>query len=542
MKTPARLFATVFLAMLSVEARADNTWEAGLNLYQGQVIKKITIVRKNVFDDILTNHPHFYYRWANDIHIVTKECVVRRELLFAVGDTLNLERVIESERNLRLGQFIGEVYVRADPESSGSGIDLTVTATDLWTTKAETSLDLGGGKYSIGFAATEGNFMGWGKYIQLTAQTGNDQKGYEGFYSDDRLLGTRLGIDFHYSRYTYDKVVALHFRRPQYSLAVPYAFAVNYIKRNSRLRLFNDGSEYFRYKHDMRFIDAQGIYSLGESRRLNLLTGYTFEDNNYSPDIAGAPLNSVIPDDETMAFPSIGIGGQVIRYGIERYLDLAGSPEDLTYGAFLTYTIGHSLKNLGANYLGWYNSISGQFLANPIGRLFVGGIDRVTWWGHDGRSQRIRHRFETVLYYKTGPTQVLALNAMTDFAWRQMPTYQVILGGNNGLRGFSSFELAGTKLAMGNVEYRFYLPVTILTVKLGGAAFFDCGNVWQSGQRIDLGQLKSDIGFGLRFGLTKSATSRVLRLDFARALTQPGFFISFGSGTVFNLNFTNFNE
>jgi outer membrane translocation and assembly module TamA len=97
-------------------------------------------------------------------------------------------------------------------------------------------------------------------------------------------------------------------------------------------------------------------------------------------------------------------------------------------------------------------------------------------------------------------------------------------------------------MALGNVEYRFYLPLEILTVRFGGAAFFDIGRAWEPDERIEMKDLKSDIGIGLRFGLTKSSTSRVLRLDVAKSLSSNDVFVSFATGMLFSLQSIMRNE
>ncbi len=103
------------------------------------------------------------------------------------------------------------------------------------------------------------------------------------------------------------------------------------------------------------------------------------------------------------------------------------------------------------------------------------------------------------------------------------------------MRGYSAYEFSGNRMALGNIEYRFYFPLEILTVRLGAAAFFDIGNVWYRGEKIDLTDLKSDLGIGLRFGLTRSSTSRILRLDLAKSLSDNDLFVSFATGMLFSL-------
>jgi hypothetical protein len=285
-----------------------------------------------------------------------------------------------------------------------------------------------------------------------------------------------------------------------------------------------------------------GVYTLGQNTRLSFIPAYDYEGQNFSEDIPNSPLNYAIPPDEIMSYPTLGIRAATIKYGVEKYLDSAGNDEDMAYGAALKYRFGKSIDALGADYIGYFQYVAGQFLAKPREWLYIGGLDEVTWWGHNGRSERIRHISRAAIYIKPAMSHTLAISAMTDFAWRQRNAYQVYLGGGNGLRGYSFYEFSGSKLAVSNIEYKFYTPIEIMTVKLGAAAFCDFGNVWRQSEDIDLKELKSDIGIGLRLGLTKSSTARVLNIDFARSLSDSGYYISMASAASFNLNFANIGE
>ena len=56
----------------------------------------------------------FIYGLANDLHVVTKENVVRNELLFKEGDSLDQDITAETERNLRQLDFLDENRIRID--------------------------------------------------------------------------------------------------------------------------------------------------------------------------------------------------------------------------------------------------------------------------------------------------------------------------------------------------------------------------------------------------------------------------------------------
>lgn len=529
--------SAIIITLLSASISFGQYGSGNLRQFEGQPINKIEIVRRNVFDDKMKSNALFYYRWGNALHVMTREAVIRRELLFHEGEPLDVLAIEESQRNLRLSGFISDVFVVARPDESGHGVDLEIITTDLWTTDLSLYWNLAGGQYDVGLSGSEGNFLGLGKFISISGEVGNDQNGGELLVIDNRIFGTRLGITGQYARWTFDKFYLLNIIRPQYSLRVPFGFFMTWNDSNTRLRLFSGGNEYFRYKQKQHFFRGQAIYSIGLNRRINFTAGVDYRSLDYAPDIPDSPLNGHIPADEVQSYPSVGVGGSSIRYGLGYYLDQAGTPEDLTYGASLTYGIGRSAKALGANYIGWSQSISLAFLRHPLPWLYVGGLERVHWWNRNDANERINHRSEAALYFKPAERHLVAFHGLTDFAWRQKSGYQVILGGGNGLRGYSFYELSGNRLALGNIEYRYFTPLEILTARPGLALFFDFGNVWQRGEQIDMKDMKSNIGIGLRVGMTKSATSRVLSLNIARPLTKSGYYISFGTINIFDLKF-----
>ncbi len=532
------------LMLLLSSTGLARTSAGSLQPYTGKTIKKIDIVRRNIFDDVLEKKPKspFYYRWANAIHILTRESVVRRELLFKVGDKLDPERIMETERNLRLGDYIGEVNAEITPDGP-DGVDIKVITNDLWTTQPSVFADLAGGKYSAGVDLTELNLLGYGKGIDILGQVGNDQSGYSLFYSDGRLFNTRLSLGFSVSDFTFSNGISVSLARPQYSVTVPTSFSAAYSNLHTRERLFSGGEEFFRYRNNRELLSLLGSYKIGHFTRLTFLAGGNYEKNAYSPELPGSALNHIIPPSEKISYPLVGLGAGFIQYDVERFIDAAGLPEDLTLGAGVRGTVGVSSKSFGATYTGIHPVFNVQFLAKTSSRTFIGASDNISWWSHDNRIERIRHISEAGFYYKPLETHVLVLHALTDFAWRQKSTYQVYLGGGNGLRGQSFYELAGSRSAVGNIEYRFYTPIEILTVRLGAAVFFDIGDAWRSGQPISAKALKSDCGIGLRFGMTRSAHSRVINIDLARSLSKNEIFLSFSASTsMFRLSDLNINE
>ena len=97
------------------------------------------------------------------------------------------------------------------------------------------------------------------------------------------------------------------------------------------------------------------------------------------------------------------------------------------------------------------------------------------------------------------------------------PEEQLLLGGDNGLRGYPLRYQAGTSSALLTLEERFYTawqPLKLFDV--GAALFFDAGRTWgrSEGAAEPAGWL-ADVGFGLRLGSARSALGNVLHVDLA---------------------------
>ena len=97
---------------------------------------------------------------------------------------------------------------------------------------------------------------------------------------------------------------------------------------------------------------------------------------------------------------------------------------------------------------------------------------------------------------------------------------QVLLGGDNGLRGYPLRYQSGEGRWLFTAEQRLFsnwYPLQMFNV--GGAVFYDMGASWG---RDPLGTpsqgLLRDVGFGLRFGNSRSALGNVLHLDVAYPL------------------------
>ena len=86
-----------------------------------------------------------------------------------------------------------------------------------------------------------------------------------------------------------------------------------------------------------------------------------------------------------------------------------------------------------------------------------------------------------------------------------------------------------------NLEDRIFTPLELLWTGIGAAVFADGGYAWKSSEPVSMRDMKWSAGIGLRLGLNKSTGSRVIRLDFARALDGSGYLFSVSTDHIFLL-------
>ena len=83
-----------------------------------EIINNIYIDRKKVFEE--TDKDWFFAApFLNSLHSVTKEYLIKDELLFQIGDKINEDNFLETERNLIATGLFTNVKIEIDELNSG---------------------------------------------------------------------------------------------------------------------------------------------------------------------------------------------------------------------------------------------------------------------------------------------------------------------------------------------------------------------------------------------------------------------------------------
>ena len=135
----------------------------------------------------------------------------------------------------------------------------------------------------------------------------------------------------------------------------------------------------------------------------------------------------------------------------------------------------------------------------------------------EGRARNLITDAGARYYWRWHENYLLYVSAAGTVTDALDPDQQLLLGGDNGLRGYPLRYESGTSRALVTVEQRAFTDwYPFRLVRVGAAIFTDVGRTWGSGVvgNSDPGLLR-DVGFGLRLGNTRSGLGNVVHVDFA---------------------------
>lgn len=225
-----------------------------LEPYAGRRIGRITVERRKPFDSA----GNWFARTGNNLHALTEEGVIRRDLLFRTGDRLDPQLIVRNKQLLRSRRYIAEVEIEAlpDPEDS-TLVDLRIVTRDSWTISADGALHSGGRTM---VALSDANIFGTGN--ELEVRTHFDRRDFSyggnvvaldlpnlgGSFYDARI---EAGRDFRNA--TLDVSLTKEFLRP-----TDYEVGLSYSMHKNRRRLLElDTAELVRERN----VDLWGGYS-----------------------------------------------------------------------------------------------------------------------------------------------------------------------------------------------------------------------------------------------------------------------------------------
>lgn len=488
---------------------------------QGARIGEIRFDARALFDHKAADEDTSMSRLGNRLHFTTRRSTIEDQLLFKSGDPYQPGLLEESARILRDTRYLRDAQVR--PVAFHDGVvDVEVTTQDVWTFNPGISFGRSGGANSSGFELEELNFLGTGTQLGIGFKSDVDRDSKLIHYRDRQLGSSWWDLDAGYSDNSDGRMAEFSLDHPFYCLGSRWAAGVSLLddqRTDSRYDLGKVVDQFQTHEnYSTIYWGRSGGLRDGWARRLSV--GLTYEDHAFEA-VPGAPAApALLPSDRTLVYPWIGVEWVEDAFYTARNRNQIEKTEDYSLGWRARAQLGYATESLGSD----RNAV---MLAATVSKGLELSERQSLSFGVDTRgrveSGEVTGGLLTAdarYYFRQAPRRLLFLNLSATASSNLDADQQVLLGGDNGLRGYPLRYQSGKGSWLFTAEQRLFTnwyPFQMFNV--GAAVFYDMG---ASFGRDPLGTpsqgLLRDVGFGLRLGSSRSALGNVLHIDVAYPL------------------------
>ncbi|MCV2370766.1 BamA/TamA family outer membrane protein [Roseateles oligotrophus] len=485
----------------------------------GATIGEIRVLAQDIFDTSDPQEDKLLFRWANALHIQTQPKVILRALLFKTGEPVSLRLIEETERLLRSKRFLYDVQFRPVAYHDGV-VDIEVLTRDTWSLDPGVTAGRSGGANSGGIHLKEYNLLGTGTSLSFGHSRNVDRSSNELMFASDRTFGSWTAVTLSLASNSDGRRNAASIVRPFYALDSRWTAGVLGSKDDRVDAIYSAGEIVGQYRHKQDLAEVFAGWSRGLVdgwvQRYSIGLGYRNNAYALEPDVA--PPAS-LPGNEKLVSPFLRYTVIEDRFDRELNRNLIGRPEFFALGLASSVQLGYAPTGLGSsnNTLLYAATVSRGFEPAPKQTLIAAAA--LSGQYADARIRRQQLGAQAQYYLPQSPRWLFYAAAAGDVLTNAESVDDLLLGGDNGLRGYPLRYQSGTRRALFTVEERFYTDLYIWRLfRVGGAAFIDLGRAWGGvnaySNSVNPGWL-GDAGFGARIVSARAAFSNVLHLDLA---------------------------
>ncbi|CAN5750022.1 hypothetical protein BH11BAC7_BH11BAC7_25930 [soil metagenome] len=485
--------------------------------YQGRRIRSISIQTLDVSGANQGKEKFKAQRYLDSafdaVHIKTKPRIIRNNLLFDVGDTVNAYLLANNEINLRDLSFIQDARIYIDTATAtADSVDIIVITKDLWTIGIILTTNPGDW-YRI--SLFDANFLGYGQRLQIFSMHNNERFPHWGggaAFTKNNIGGSFIDFSTGYSNINNGPKVGPEDEETFYlRLSKPYVLPTSKFiwsmesSINRSINIKKRTEQEFR-TYVCAYGDVWGAYSLSrkrtEERRLRKGEGIYLALRIQKKKFLERPVQaseqySVVLNDQWFTIGSLTFFSQ--KFYKTRYITGFGKTEDVPYGHKITVSGGFQYQLFHPRY---YAAIEAtKQIALPEGgfgflRLNVGGfagkkrvedlliLTRAYWY------TRVFHAGLTKMRQKFFCSYAIVKNP--EFA-----SYATINGGS-GISGFRSSLVYGRQRMVTGTETTAWFPFPVLGFRIQSFLTMEIAQVGNDKDYIFDNRLYGGFGTGVR--------------------------------------------
>lgn len=482
----------------------QNTYER----YQGKIVRRIRVETLDPFGysvNDTTKHPdNWLERFGNGIHLKTKELTIKNLLLFKRNEPLDSLLVKDSERLIRSQRYVRRVAIQPQAvETSRDSVDIYIRVLDSWSLTPNGSASGSGTSIEL----TERNFLGlgheWRNDFDKRFNTGKTE--YLTTYRVPNLMNTYINGTIRYQLWEFDNSLkSIGFDRDFFSAYTKWAggiyFEEHFIKDSlpgadgiRAIQNFKSTAQDYWAGYSFKIYEGDSE----EERTTNLVTTARYFNRKYSERPLPAYDTINFFSNEKLYLASVGLTSR--KFVQDKFLFNYDIVEDIPIGKVYSLTSGIQDKNgerriyFGGRYAFGNLYKWGYFSTNfELGSYFykdrtdqtalrLEGLyfTNIKNWG----SWRFRHFIKPVIVMgdKRLATEADLLN----------------INGENGITGFDSRSLLGTKKVLLTLQTQSYSPWNLFGFRLNPFISYTMGVIGDEQVKLWESKVYSKIGLGV---------------------------------------------
>jgi hypothetical protein len=481
-----------------------NTYDA----YEGRIVRKIHVETLDPFgysiNDTTKKAKDWIQRFGNDVHLKTKQFTIRNLLLIKRNKPLDSLLVKESERLIRSQRYVRRVVIRPVPiPNSTDSIDIDVRVLDSWSliptgsfSGSSTSLEL-----------TERNFLGLGHEFRndFNKQFKSGETSYLTRYTIPNIMNTYINATINYQIIKSDSYIKSFGLERQFFSAYTKWAGGAYVESRMILDSLPDANKDWKlqnFKSDAQDYWAGYAFKIykgdtEEERTTRLVTTGRFFSQHYKekPTIAYDSVGYFA--NEKLYLASIGLTSR--KFVQDKFLFNYDIVEDIPIGKVYSLTMGMQQKNsedrfyLGGryafgNYYNWgflsVNAEVGTFYYKSKTEQTTLAIDALYFTNiKDWGKWRFRHFIKPELVFGDNREAIIK--------------DQLNLNESNGIQGFNTQSVLGTKKFVLTLQTQSYSPWNIFGFRLNPFANFSMAMVADEQTNLYSSKVYTKFGVGI---------------------------------------------
>ena len=485
-----------------INAQIPSSSESNYLSYKGKKIRKIEVQRLNVFGVSITNPTTTDSKkidnLLNKTHVNTNERIIRKNLLFSVGDNISPLLLSDNERLLRQLPFIDDARIIVVPVSDEE-VDIVVLTKDVYSLGASYSYQ---GLKKGSLSVFEKNIMGFGHELGVDIPYDIKLPKRSGFgihYTIDNVLKSFINLNLFYLDGLQEKNFGFNLNRSFVSATTKYAGGISVKQRYTTEDLDTlPVPEPLKCNlQDYWLSRSFLINSEGVSR---IIIGGRYMNNN----IYDRPF--ILPDSYYyLTKYRIYLGS--ITYSVQKYYKTNliysyGRTEDIPTGGLLRFTMGREFNEFNAyrerTYLG--TEVAFGESAKNIGYFYTSAGLATFIDGKQSRQGLLSVKmnyFSNLISAGTSKVRNFVSFDYTRGIDRNNDEF-LVFDNRNGFSGIKNDSIRGKQRLDVSLESVLFSPLNIYGFRFAFFGFADISFLSGSNQVFGNGYNLSGIGIGFR--------------------------------------------